>query len=422
MKEPTKPAIAPRTLAAARLAVNKQWGKNTVTAGDELMFHAPKLSTGVFMSTYCMGGGYPVGFLTRLKGPESGGKSTLCLDAMRSAAASCWRCFNIAEFCTCSLPPLRMRSVFADPENTFERAWAEAIKVPSESYEHVLANDGQEYLDICELMLGADDCGLLIVDSIAMLLPPVEVSRSIGDNKIASHAALITGMVNRFQTKLGKERKRGHPCMVLATNQLRSKVGVQFGNPESETGGHAWRHLFVFGLRISKVAPEEGDKLFWKGEVPKELEEAPQKGKQIFEEPEDEGDRKKKNKKVNLFESTSRKMRLVQRHNFTIDKNKKYMISPHGSFLRVVDNVWDLSDPPNLLHPRGSIVDQKQVINYAKRHGLLEKVKEKYRIKGLIDKVDTQEELLTMLKTNLPLYYQLQKVIADTARKQAFGE
>jgi recombination protein RecA len=306
---------------------NRQCGKGTMFKGSGLARDPSRIPFGIFSVDYATGGGIPVWGTTGLWGPEAGGKSSMAANVMATSQKICWTCFNYLPFCSCSLPSLEMQTVWEDVEGTMDRGWVEAIGAHPEKYHVALADYGEMYANIADNALKADDCGLLIVDSLASLTPEKEMTAAAEDDFYALQARLIGRMVRRLKQRLIIERKREHPCSLILLNQMRSKIGVTFGSPETMSGGHALKHEFSLLLRCVKKAMTDLDKKMF---VDKDKEHA-------------------------------------VRHAFAIKKEKILTLAGSGEFVRVKD------DMPEEGLVKGQIYDMPKVLNYAKEYGLIQK-------------------------------------------------
>jgi RecA/RadA recombinase len=351
----------PITCEAVASVYNKKKGKGTVTTGTEEGKVRPKLPFGVFLATYGSGGGAPMWSCSRLKGAEGSGKTTMAISAMRQAELLCWRCFNIADYCTCSQSPLKMRALYVDSEGALDPEWINTLGVSGDYFFVTRTSEGGEALDVAESMLKADDLGLVIIDSIAHLLPPVEVERSIGDSKVASHAKLITGAVNKLQVRLNSERQREHPCLVICTNQLRYTIGG-YGPNEIESGGQSFKHWFSLGIRMSKLSTDEAK-----------------------------------------YKSLNSAVKLFQRHGLIWDKERVTTLLKAAEFFRARADIYNPKDPSELLYKKGFVMDDNIIYSYLQEHNMLV---DGYRVPDLYD-CKQAGELKSELRKCDNRYYQL---------------
>ena len=353
----------------AAAVLNKKRGCGTILKGSEDLMEIPKLPFGVFVATYGSGGGAPLWRCTRIRGAEGSGKTTMAISAMKQASLLCWRCFNLADYCTCSESPLRMKTLYVDAEGALDPEWIDALGVPADSYYVTRTAEGGEALDAVDSMLKADDMGLVVIDSIAHLLPPVEVERSIGDRKIASQAALITDGVAKLQVRLNSEKMRGHPCLIVCTNQLRYIIGG-YGNNETEAGGQAFRHWFSLGLRMSKLHTDD------------------------------------------KYKDLKSPVKLYQRHGVRWDKEKFSTFLGAAEFLRAREDIHNPKDPSEILYKKASVMDDGVILSYLKQYNMLEP---KYRVPDIYD-FELERDLKGALRTPDSRYYQLHIEITRRAK------
>lgn len=365
----TIPEVAEKT--------NKAYGPGTMFEGTGLKKDPPRIPFGVFSLDFATGGGIPVSGSCGLWGPEAGGKSSLAANALASAQLLCWRCFKYSNFCECSRSPLQMQGVWLDIEGTLDRAWLHSIGADPEKYHVVLADYGEQYANIADNVLKADECGLLIVDSLAALVPEAERKAAAEDDFYALQARLIGRMVRNLRQRIITERRRGHPVSIVYINQMRTKIGVTFGSPEWMPGGWALRHEMSLFLRVVKKALNENDKAKY---------------------------------------STKDRDRAV-RHSFSIKKEKVLTLAGVGEFVRLREPM------PDMGLEAGQIADHATVLNYAKEHGVVEKSKSK-KTPWRFGKINARTlEQIKSLWTKRPEYYLKAKSdIVESAKARLKGE
>ncbi len=317
------------TIDEVMVATNEQCGPGTLFKATGLKKDPPRLPSGVFAIDYATGGGFPIWGTSCLWGPESGGKTSIGSNAIKMASLICWECFNLIDYCTCKAKPLKLESVWADVEGTLDRDWVNAIGGDPEKYSVILADYGEQYSNISDNVLKADNCGLLVVDSLAALVPAAEMEAAAEDDFYALQARMIGRMVRKLKQRLIRERKRGHPCCIIFTNQLRMKIGQKFGDPETMSGGHGMKHEFSLLLRCVKKALNETDKT--------------------------------------KYVDKKRKKNQAIRHSFAIRKEKILTLSNVGEYIRVVENI------PSLDLKKGMIDDMGTVMTYAKEYDIVRK-------------------------------------------------
>lgn len=367
-------APAPVTLAVLAHKLNKQYGAGAMITGRELKTDPPRLPTGVFAVDYATGGGLPMNQSSCFWGPESGGKSTLGINAMAMAQLFCWRCFLIEPLCECSQGPLLMRSVWLDVEGTFDRDWAASIGADPDRYLLTLAEYGEQYIDIAQAALKADDCGLVVFDSLAALCSSAEMEAAAEDKFMANQAQMIGRAVRNIKQQLIRERKRGHACCVLFINQMRIKIGQMFGNPETMSGGWGMKHEFSLLLRLSKRALKKD------GVDKKYIDEA-------------------------------RKKPMADRFSLAVKKAKVQTIAGLGEYVRMSEDV------PELGLEKGQVDDFSTLLTYAKTYGIVRKEGNEWRYfeykaktldavkevwqKNLAERMKTQQEIIARAKQRL---------------------
>ena len=316
---------------------NKQCGDGTVAWGTDMKKDPPRIPTGVFAVDYATGGGLPVWGSTCFWGKESGGKTSLALNTVQQVQSICWTCYLPHEMCACSTSPLRMKAYWGDAEGTLDRDWAEQIGVNSAQYMVGLADYGEQHVNIADNALKADDCGLIVIDSLAALTPSAEMDALEEQQFIGLQARLVTRAVRKLKQRLITERKNGHPCSILFTNQLRIKIGQAHGSPETMAGGHGMHHEFSLLLRIiSKSLKRDGvDKKY----VGKEQEHA-------------------------------------VRHSFAVRKAKVLTLASTGEFVRAKHEMKGLG------LAAGEIDDYNTLMNYAREYGVVTKGNKTYGYRG----------------------------------------
>jgi len=301
---------------------NTQCGPGTCVTGRETKRDPPRLPFGVFAVDYATGGGIPLGGTACLWGPESTGKTSLAVNAMATAGSICWRCFNALEMCTCSQKPMPMRTFWADVEGSMDREWIEAIGANPDKYVQALADYGEQYINLCVSALQADDCGLIVVDSLAALTPAAEMEAMAEDDFMALQPRMIGRAVRVMKQHLIREGKRGHPCTVLFVNQLRFKIGQVFGDKETMSGGKAMMHEFSLLLRCGKRSFETADKP--------------------------------------TYINAASKHEKASRHSFSIRKAKVLTLAGTGEYIRIKENM------PELGMAKGAVSDLGVMLRYAR--------------------------------------------------------
>jgi recombination protein RecA len=307
---------------------NKVCGPGTCFTGAQLKRDPARLPIGVFALDYASGGGIPIWGTACFWGPESGAKTLLALKAAASCGRMCWECFNHRDFCECSTPTTKMMAFWADVEGTLDQEWAEHVGCNPEDYFVALADYGEQYANMADSALQADDCGLLVVDSLAAMTPASEMDQPAEDDFIALQARMITRMVRKVKQRLIRERKRGHPCAVIFTNQMRRKI-VTFGDPETMPGGHGMMHEFSLLFRcVKKTMSKEDRKKYTHGD---------------------------------------RKKLMATKHSVAIRKEKVLTLAGISEFVVAKEDI------PDLGLTKGMIDDYNTVMTYARETGVVAK-------------------------------------------------
>lgn len=346
-------------LDAAVAQLNKKYGMGTAMFGDGLPKDPHRLPSGIFQLDFMLGGGLPVYQISVVIGPEHGGKTSTAISFMKMASKICWRCYNIKEYCSCSEPSINMRSVWADVEGRFDTLWAEAIGVSPRDYVLIRADDGNQYGDMICNALEADDCGLVILDSLAMLIPTEFTTASLEDKFIGTQSLLVRNLIIKVVNQLTLEHKRGHPCLVLFTNQLRSKIGVLFGSNEQTAGGWAARYAPTISIRMAKRAMKDKDK----------------------------------------YTDKVREVVMAQKHAFHIDKFSVLKLGDSGEFFRATEDI----NLEKLKARRGDVLDHKSFLVQIERHGFMVENKKGFSFNG---RVGTKASFITTWTDDINRYLQ----------------
>ena len=198
--------------------LDKTYGKGTVMKlGDEVVVETESISSGSLGLDIALGvGGYPRGRVIEIYGPESSGKTTLTLHAI----AECQKKGGIAAF--------------IDAEHAFDRTYAENLGVDINELIISQPDHGEQALEIADNLIRSGAIDAVVIDSVAALTPKSEIEGEMGDSKMGLHARLMSQALRKLTASISKTN-----CTVFFINQLREKIGVMFGNPETTTGGNA---------------------------------------------------------------------------------------------------------------------------------------------------------------------------------------
>ena len=221
---------ASEKLKALGMVINnmeKDFGKGAVMRlGDESVQDIETISTGSIGLDYALGvGGLPRGRITEIYGPESSGKTTLAIHVIAEAQKQGGICAII------------------DAEHAFDRFYAEKLGVDVNNLWIAQPDNGEQALDIAEQLINSGAIDVLVVDSVAALTPKAEIEGEMGDKNVGLHARLMSQAMRKLTGTISKTRT----CCIFI-NQMREKIGVMFGNPETTTGGNALK--FYSSVRI----------------------------------------------------------------------------------------------------------------------------------------------------------------------------
>ena len=233
---------SPEKLKALQLAmakIDKEFGKGAIMKlGDDKIEDIPVIPTGSVGLNLALGvGGYPRGRVIEIYGPESSGKTTLAIHAM----AEVQKQGGIAAI--------------IDAEHAFDRFYAEKLGVDTNNLLIAQPDCGEQALDIADELIRSAAVDLVVIDSVAALTPKAEIEGDMGDNRVGLHARLMSQALRKLTATINKTQTT---CIFI--NQLREKIGIMFGNPETTTGGNALKFYASVRLDIRKsTAIKEGD-------------------------------------------------------------------------------------------------------------------------------------------------------------------
>src|SRR5210317_941377 len=207
--------------------LDKAYGKGTVMKmGDAVIDDVDAISSGSLGLDLALGvGGYPRGRVIEIFGPESSGKTTLALHAMAEAQ----KAGGIAAF--------------IDAEHAFDRFYAANLGVDIDNLIISQPDNGEQALEIADNLIRSGAIDIVVIDSVAALTPKSEIEGEMGDSKMGLHARLMSQALRKLTASISKTN-----CTVFFINQLREKIGVMFGNPETTTGGNALK--FYASVRV----------------------------------------------------------------------------------------------------------------------------------------------------------------------------
>lgn len=212
--------------------IQKQYGKGSIMRlGNKADFKIDVIPTGSIALDLALGaGGLPCGRITEIYGPEASGKTTLCLHVMAEAQKK------------------GGTAAFIDAEHALDVSRAESIGVKLDDLIISQPDTGEQALEICETLIRSGAVDVICVDSVAALVPKAEIEGDMGDSMIGVQARLMSQAMRKLSGAIAKSK-----TMVIFTNQIRMKIGVMFGNPETTSGGMALKFYSSVRLDIRKI-------------------------------------------------------------------------------------------------------------------------------------------------------------------------
>ena len=221
-----------KELQAAMDKIEKNFGKGSIMKlGDENVQQVEVIPTGSIALNAALGvGGYPKGRIIEIYGPESSGKTTLAIHAIAEAQ----KAGGIAAF--------------IDAEHAFDRFYASKLGVDVDNLWISQPDNGEQALEIAEQLIRSSAIDIIVIDSVAALTPKAEIEGDMGDNKVGLQARLMSQALRKLTSAISKTNTT---CIFI--NQLREKIGVMFGNPETTTGGNALKFYASVRLDIRRA-------------------------------------------------------------------------------------------------------------------------------------------------------------------------
>lgn len=230
-----------RALSAALAQIERQFGKGSLMRlGDQEQVMIPSVSTGSLGLDVALGiGGLPRGRVVEIYGPESSGKTTLTLQVVAEAQ-------KIGGTCA-----------FIDAEHALDPMYAQALGVDTDNLLVSQPDTGEQALEICDMLVRSGAVDVIVVDSVAALTPKAEIEGEMGDTHVGLQARLMSQALRKM-TGIIKQSN----TMVIFINQIRMKIGVMFGSPETTTGGNALKFYSSVRLDIRRIGSvKEGDEV-----------------------------------------------------------------------------------------------------------------------------------------------------------------
>jgi RecA protein len=221
--------------------IDKTYGKGAIMKmGDAAIEDIPAISSGSLSLNMALGvGGYPKGRIIEIYGPESSGKTTLAIHAIAESQKAGGICAII------------------DAEHAFDRFYAEKLGVDTENLLISQPDNGEQALEIADQLIRSSAIDLVVIDSVAALTPKAEIEGEMGDSKMGLQARLMSQALRKLTANINKTNTT---CIFI--NQLREKIGVMFGNPETTTGGNALKFYASVRLDIRRIGQiKDGDEV-----------------------------------------------------------------------------------------------------------------------------------------------------------------
>ncbi|MFC2114749.1 recombinase RecA [Bacteroidota bacterium] len=222
-------------------SLEKQYGKGIVMKlSDEAITKVESVSTGSLGLDIALGvGGLPRGRVVEIYGPESSGKTTLALHVISEAQK------------------LGGMAAFIDAEHAFDKLYAENLGIDIDNLLISQPDNGEQALDITDHLIRSGAIDVIVIDSVAALVPKAEVEGDMGDSRMGLQARLMSQALRKLTASISKTK-----CICIFINQLRDKIGVVYGNPETTTGGNALKFYASIRLDIRRIATlKDGDRL-----------------------------------------------------------------------------------------------------------------------------------------------------------------
>ena len=218
-------------LKLAIAQITKQFGDGSIMKlGDNRNIDVELLKSGSLSLDLALGGGYPKGRIIEIYGPESSGKTTLALHA-------------IAE-----IQKTGGQAAFIDAEHALDSSYAKRIGVDVDNLLISQPDNGEQALEICETLVRSNAVDLIVVDSVAALVPQAEIDGDMGDAQMGLQARLMSQAMRKLTAIISKSK-----ATVIFINQIRMKIGVMFGNPETTTGGNALKFYAYVRIDIRRI-------------------------------------------------------------------------------------------------------------------------------------------------------------------------
>ncbi|GAA4500046.1 recombinase RecA [Hymenobacter ginsengisoli] len=237
---PANPAAEKaKALALTMEKLDKAFGKGTVMKlSDQKVNDIPAISTGSLSLDIALGiGGLPRGRVIEIYGPESSGKTTLTMHAIAEAQKA------------------GGTAAFIDAEHAFDPTYAKKLGIDVDNLLIAQPDNGEQALEIADQLISSGAIDIIVIDSVAALVPKGELEGDMGDSKVGLHARLMSQALRKLTGTINKTN-----CLCIFINQLREKIGVMFGSPETTTGGNALKFYASVRLDIRRIGQIKEDK------------------------------------------------------------------------------------------------------------------------------------------------------------------
>lgn len=230
-----------KAVKSAISAINKDFGEGSVMIiGENQAVDIERISTGSLLLDNAIGGGLPKGRIVEIFGPESSGKTTLATHIMAEAQKQGGVCAII------------------DAEHAFDSLYAQKLGVNTDELIISQPDYGEQALEIADRLIGSGNIAVVVVDSVAALVPKAELEGEMGDSKMGLQARLMSQAMRKITATVSRNK-----CLVIFINQLREKIGVMYGNPETTPGGNALKFYASVRLDIRRIQTlKNGDEMY----------------------------------------------------------------------------------------------------------------------------------------------------------------
>lgn len=213
--------------------INDEYG--TTVAGEGVHWsESDRIPTGWFPFDLATGGGFPMGGISVVYGPESSLKSTIALRA-------------IAQ---CQILKPHLKCAFLDLEGAYEPTWGKTLGVDNSKLVYALPDYAEQVVDIVIALLEAEDIGIVVIDSLAAMAPENEIVSTAEKASVGGAGLIISKFYRKLTTSINQAKKAGRYPLVIAVNQIRHKIGVMYGNPETMPGGWAFKFASKLTVRL----------------------------------------------------------------------------------------------------------------------------------------------------------------------------